>query len=126
MAYWNLFCLGQALLPLIENQEDALAALESYKTVFPAALQARMRAKLGLPDEHEGDGQLIEATFRLLASNKVDYTIFWRRLCGFTAQSGHEPVRDLFFDLRILQCLGATVFRAAYARGHCAKGRFDA
>jgi uncharacterized protein YdiU (UPF0061 family) len=28
----------------------------------------------------------------------VDYTIFWRRLCDFTPQSGHEPVRDLFFD----------------------------
>lgn len=99
MAYWNLFCLGQALLPLIENQEDALAALESYKTVFPDALQARMRAKLGLPDEQAGDKELIDSTFRLLAANKVDYTIFWRRLCGFNAQSGHAPVRDLFFDL---------------------------
>ena len=28
----------------------------------------------------------------------MDYTIFWRRLSGFTAQSGHEAVRDLFFD----------------------------
>ena len=99
MAYWNLFCLGQALLPLIENQEDALAALESYKTVFPDALQARMRAKLGLPDEQAGDKELIDSTFRLLAANKVDYTIFWRRLCAFNAQSGHAPVRDLFFDL---------------------------
>ena len=35
VAYWNLFCLGQALLPLIGDQELALAALESYKTVFP-------------------------------------------------------------------------------------------
>ena len=60
MAYWNLFCLGQALLPLIENQDDALAALESYKTMFPEALQARMRAKLGLTDEQEGDTELIE------------------------------------------------------------------
>jgi uncharacterized protein YdiU (UPF0061 family) len=99
MAYWNLFCLGQALLPLIDNQEDALAALESFKTVFPEALQARMRAKLGLPDAQEGDQALIENTFRLLSANKVDYPIFWRRLGGFTAQSGHEPVRDLFFDL---------------------------
>ena len=98
MAYWNLFCLGQALLPLIETQEDALAALESYKTIFPDALQARMRAKLGLPDEQAEDKALIDSTFRLLASNKVDYTIFWRRLSSFTAQSGHEPVRDLFFD----------------------------
>ena len=98
MAYWNLFCLGQALLPLIEDQERALAALESYKSVFPAALQARVRAKLGLPDEHADDPGLIDELFRLLAVNKVDFTIFWRRLCIFTPQSGHEPVRDLFFD----------------------------
>ncbi|MEO8387549.1 protein adenylyltransferase SelO [Polaromonas sp.] len=98
MAYWNLFCLGQALLPLIENQEQALAALEPYKTLFPEALQARMLAKLGLPDVRADDKALVESTFKLLASNKVDYTIFWRRLNGFTAQSGHEPLRDLFFD----------------------------
>ncbi len=98
IAYWNLFCLGQALLPLMDNQEQALAALEPYKTIFPAALEARMRAKLGLPDAVPEDKVLIESTFKLLASNKVDYTIFWRRLCGFTPQSGHEPVRDLFFD----------------------------
>ena len=98
MAYWNLFCLGQALLPLIDDQDAALAALEPYKTIFPDALHARMRAKLGLLDEHDGDRELIESTFQLLAANKVDYTIFWRRLCAFTAHSGHESVRDLFFD----------------------------
>ncbi|MES2364163.1 MAG: YdiU family protein [Pseudomonadota bacterium] len=98
MAYWNLFCLGQALLPLMATQEQALAALESYKTVFPEALQARMRAKLGLPDSQPEDKVLVESTFKLLAANKVDYTIFWRRLCTFTPQSGHEAVRDLFFD----------------------------
>lgn len=98
MAYWNLFCLGQALLPLIEDQEQALAALEPYKTVFPEALQARMRGKLGLADEQSEDKALVDNTFKLLAANKVDYTIFWRRLNGFTAQSGHEPLRDLFFD----------------------------
>ena len=98
MAYWNLFCLGQALLPLIGEQDAALAALESYKTIFPAALQAKMRAKLGLPDEQPGDSALIEDTFKLLAANKVDYTIFWRALAGFTPNSGHEPLRDMFFD----------------------------
>ena len=98
MAYWNLFCLAQALLPLIENQEDALAALESYKTVFPNALQARMRAKLGLPDEHPDDQALIDNTFRLLAANGADYTLFWRGLSRFTVQGGHESVRDMFFD----------------------------
>ena len=98
MAYWNLFCLGQALLPLIDDQEQALGALESYKILFPEALEARMRAKLGLADVQPDDKALVESTFKLLASNKVDYTIFWRRLGAFTPQSGHEAVRDLFFD----------------------------
>jgi serine/tyrosine/threonine adenylyltransferase len=98
VAYWNLFCLGQALLPLIGDQERALAALESYKTVFPAALLAKMRAKLGLSDALESDAELIESTFKLLAANKVDYPIFWRQLATFTPASGHEALRDLFFD----------------------------
>jgi len=98
IAYWNLFCLGQALLPLMDDQDQALGALESYKTVFPEALEGRMRAKLGLPDSQADDKALIESTFKLLASNRVDYTIFWRRLCSFTPRSGHEAVRDLFFD----------------------------
>ena len=98
IAYWNLFCLGQALLPLIGEPDEALAALESYKKVFLDALEARMRAKLGLTDVQPEDKALIESTFRLLAANRVDYTIFWRRLCGFTTDSGHEPMRDLFLD----------------------------
>lgn len=98
IAYWNLFCLGQALLPLIEEQDHALAALESYKSVFPQALEARMRAKLGLADTRPEDKTLIENIFKLLAADKVDYTIFWRRLCHFGRPGGSEAVRDLFLD----------------------------
>ncbi|RZJ02217.1 MAG: YdiU family protein, partial [Haliea sp.] len=98
IAYWNLFCLGQALLPLMDSQEQALAALESYKTVFPQALEARMRAKLGLADARPEDKALIEGIFKLLAADKVDYPIFWRRLGGFVPGQGSEPVRDLFLD----------------------------
>jgi uncharacterized protein YdiU (UPF0061 family) len=100
IAYWNLFCLGQALLPLIPQQEDALAALESYKTVFPEALQKRMRAKLGLLDEaaQNDDKPLIESTLKLLAAHQIDHTIFWRRLCRFDSPQGLTAVRDLFVD----------------------------
>jgi uncharacterized protein YdiU (UPF0061 family) len=98
VAYWNLFCLGQALLPLIEDQDSALAALESYKAVFPRELEARMRAKLGLLDARPADRELIEATLKLLAADKVDYTIFWRRLSHHVAGAPAEPVRDLFLD----------------------------
>ncbi|TWO70120.1 YdiU family protein [Caenimonas sedimenti] len=98
VAYWNLFCLGQALLPLIGEQELALAALESYKTVFPRELEARMRAKLGLADEQPGDRELIEGVLKLLAAGRVDYPIFWRRLSHFVGGAGVDSLRDLFLD----------------------------
>lgn len=98
IAYWNLFCLGQALLPLIGDQELALAALESYKSVFPAELERRLRAKLGLQRADSDDRQLIEGILRLLAAERVDHTIFWRRLSHYAADGQAGPVRDLFLD----------------------------
>lgn len=98
VAYWNLFCLGQALLPLIGDQELALAALEPYKTVFPRELEGRMRAKLGLPDAQPGDRDRVEGVLQLLARERVDYTIFWRRLSLHVAGGPVDPVRDLFLD----------------------------
>jgi uncharacterized protein YdiU (UPF0061 family) len=98
VAYWNLYCLGQALLPLIEDQELALAALESYKTVFPRELEQRMRVKLGLAGEQDGDRELVEGVLQRLAAGRVDYPIFWRRLSHFVAGGSVEPVRDLFAD----------------------------
>lgn len=98
VAYWNLFCLAQALLPLIGDEETAVAALASYKTVFPEAFEHRMRDKLGLAAPAEGDRALIEGLLKLLAAEKVDHTIFWRRLSHCVADGNAEPVRDLFLD----------------------------
>ncbi|MFC5499857.1 YdiU family protein [Caenimonas terrae] len=98
IAYWNLFCLGQALLPLIGEQELALAALESYKSVFPRELERLMRAKLGLATAQDADRQLIEGILQLLAKERVDYTIFWRRLSHHVAGQPADTVRDLFLD----------------------------
>ncbi len=103
IAYWNLFCLGQALLPLIspDGEPDlAVAALESYKTIFPAELHARMSAKLGLPDAPatEGSKAVIEGILKLLAAGKVDYTIFWRRFSHAIASNQFESARDMFLD----------------------------
>jgi serine/tyrosine/threonine adenylyltransferase len=120
IAYWNLFCLGQALMPLIDEQAPALAALESYKEIFPAATDQRMRDKLGLTGTHANDRTLVEDLLQALQQDRVDYTVFWRRLSVAvreSAQSKHAfaPVRDLFmhrdvFDAwcaRYLERLGA-------------------
>lgn len=114
IAYWNLFCLGQALLPLIEQvevakndnlggaadaaQASAVAALEPFKTLFPEALQAKMQAKLGLQDRQEGDKALIENILKLLAQERTDYTIFWRTLSRCALTDAYEPVRDMLVD----------------------------
>ena len=110
IAYWNLFCLGQALLPLMDEQQQALDALEPFKTVFPAALQQRMGAKLGLDSVQPGDEALTEQFMQLMAKDAVDFTIAWRRLshavAGFAAvgaaeaeaRRALEPVRDLFLQ----------------------------
>lgn len=106
VAYWNLFCLGQALMPLIDEQAPALVALESYKEAFPAALDARMRAKLGLHAAAEGDRALVESLLKAMHQDRVDYTVFWRRLShavGESATLAHafEPVRDLFLHREV-------------------------
>jgi uncharacterized protein YdiU (UPF0061 family) len=105
VAYWNLFCLGQAMLPLIDDQELALAALEPYKTAFPNALMTQMRSKLGFnePSEaFEGDRALVETIQKLLAQDKVDYTMFWRNLSHVMNRelmvTSTNLVRDMFID----------------------------
>ena len=119
VAYWNLFCLGQALMPLIDEQAPALAALESYKETFSNAMDQAMRDKLGLIDAQPGDRNFVEELLQALQKDRVDYTVFWRRLSWAVRESAHnthafEPARDLFvhrerFDLwcqRYLERLG--------------------
>ncbi|WP_332738994.1 protein adenylyltransferase SelO [Hydrogenophaga sp.] len=97
IAYWNLFALGQALLPLMDEQQQALDALEPYKALMPAALQRRMNAKLGLDRVEDGDAELTETLMKLMAADAVDFTIFWRRL-SHAVVGPLETVRDLFLQ----------------------------
>lgn len=102
VAYWNLFCLGQALLPLMDEQQQALDALEPYKSLFPAALTRRMGAKLGLTTTQDGDAELIETLMQLMAADAVDFTIAFRRLgdevAGPASDAGARSARDLFLQ----------------------------
>jgi uncharacterized protein YdiU (UPF0061 family) len=100
VAYWNLYCLGQALLPLIDEQEQAIGALETFKTRYPNALAQRMGAKLGFVDVQEPQRALIESALQLMAKERVDFTIFWRRLSHWAANMDlqDESVEDLFVD----------------------------
>ena len=82
---WNLRCLAQALLPLLDdNQEAAIeqaqTALQSYQPRFQHQYLAGMRLKIGLTTAHEQDQQLIDDLFVLLHNQQIDYTLFFRTL----------------------------------------------
>jgi serine/tyrosine/threonine adenylyltransferase len=121
VAYWNLFCLGQALMPLIEDSDLAIAALETYKALYARAFARRMAAKLGLPDSSEAQIALTERLLQLLATDAVDYTIFWRRLSHWAAtqQPDDDSVRDLFIDRLAVDAwlLSYSELLAQYPRG---------
>jgi len=100
VAFWNLHALAQALLPLVGEPDDALAALQPYRTVFPEALLAAMRAKLGLLDGRDEDRELSDDLLRRMAAEHADFTITFRRLAAFDSAPGaaNAAVRDLFLD----------------------------
>ncbi|WP_291589083.1 protein adenylyltransferase SelO [Comamonas sp. UBA7528] len=110
VAYWNLFCLGQALHPLIGEEDTTVAAIEAYRPHFSAAFAALMRRKLGLPplaqtgtaaatpEEADPATPVVGQLLQLLAAEKVDYPIFWRRLSDAAATGQYDAVQDLFVD----------------------------
>ena len=123
VAFWNLHALAHALLPLVGSTERALAALEPYKTEFPAALLAVMRAKLGLATARDDDRELFDELLRRMAADRTDFTIAFRRLAGFSTAAGepNDAVRDLFVDR---EAFDAWALR--YAERLRAEGSIDA
>jgi len=99
---WNLYCLGQALIPMIGDVEATQAVLETYKQEFAQAMEELFHAKLGLATTQAGDDDLIERLVVLLDQGRVDWTIFWRALAQLRVEAKSSPddapVRDLFVD----------------------------
>ena len=98
VAFWNLHALAQAMLPLIEDPDLALATLEVYKTAFADALLARWRAKLGLQTAEADDRELVDDLLRRMATDRCDFTITFRRLAAFSPDAPAASVRDMFID----------------------------
>ena len=98
VAFWNLHALAQALMPLIEDSDVALAALEPYKSAFPEAFMAAMRAKLGLLTRRDEDRELIDDVLRLMAQDRADFTNTWRRMASFVPGAPNDAMRDMFID----------------------------
>jgi uncharacterized protein YdiU (UPF0061 family) len=99
IAHWNLYCLAQALLPLIEI-EAAESALGEFEQKFEQHYLALMYAKLGLAAAQADDTALLQDTLKLLHDHRADYTSFFRRLGNFDAArgAGNATLRALFTE----------------------------
>ncbi|MEO8299111.1 MAG: protein adenylyltransferase SelO family protein, partial [Burkholderiales bacterium] len=125
VAHWNLRALAQALVPLLgsDDTEPLSEALDVFADRFGPALLQRLRAKLGLATAADDDGALIDDWLRLMASDRTDYTIAWRRLAQFSSAPGADnaAVRNLFIDRP-----GFDAWAARYSVRLQAEGSIDA
>lgn len=96
---WNLSCLAQAVLPLVEK-EVLKAALDSYQPLFEREYLRLMWAKLGLREARPEDDQLIRDWLGLLQESHADYTIACRELGSFSTAEGaaNDRLREHFLD----------------------------
>ncbi len=102
---FNLSCFAQALLPALGSDVDAAVAaakqaLEQYQSSYTAYYAQAMRAKLGLEQADNDDQAIVQDLLGLMAEDKVDYTILFRRLCEFSTEDGadNHALRDLFIQ----------------------------
>jgi uncharacterized protein YdiU (UPF0061 family) len=100
IGHWNCFALGQALLPLIGEVEDAQEALGVYEPEFASKIDELLHAKLGLALFEADDRLLFESMFALMHNNHVDFTQFFRTLgtLELDAPERDSALRDLFID----------------------------
>ncbi|MGF6435799.1 protein adenylyltransferase SelO [Kosakonia sp. 1610] len=97
VAQWNLQRLAQSLSPFIAV--DALnGALDEYQTALLTEYGSLMRSKLGLFVPQEGDNEILNTLFALMAREGSDYTRTFRMLNHTEQQSADSPLRDEFID----------------------------
>jgi uncharacterized protein YdiU (UPF0061 family) len=105
LAEWNLARLAEAMLPLIDgDQEKAVApaveVLGGFRGQYSQAWSGGMKAKLGLSGDADSDAAsaLVDGAIAILKDGPVDYTLFFRNL-GKAARGDLRPVRGMVRDL---------------------------
>ncbi|MGS2722536.1 protein adenylyltransferase SelO [Porticoccus sp. GXU_MW_L64] len=94
---WNCNALTHALSSLLDS-EQLTEALQQYQPTFLNTLAELMATKLGLAEQLADDGQLIDSLLDIMANNRVDYTLLFRRLCNFDNDGKNEKIAELFHN----------------------------
>ena len=125
IAHWNMARLAEALLTLVADDEDEAIRivrerLDAFPVRFEAAYLRVLRAKLGLSAagaSDDDDRALARDLLGRLATNHVDHTLFFRRLCAAAepgAAATDATILPLFDDPAAFQTWAAA-WRARHA-----------
>ena len=102
IAHWNLSCLANSLIPILHNdQEHAIAlaqsALDRFPDLFLEANSLGAARKLGLQAIEAGDVPLVDDLWRLMAEQRLDFTLTFRRLADLADETNRTgTVAELF------------------------------
>jgi uncharacterized protein YdiU (UPF0061 family) len=109
IAQWNLACLAETLVPLLnENHDNAIdiakAELSNFQSTFESEYLKIARRKLGFFTEHPDDLQIFASLLRIMEKNKADFTLTFRGLSSLiTDKSGTDnSLYSLFPDKKEL------------------------
>jgi len=80
VANWNLYRLANSLVALDIEPEALKAQLAHFEPAFLNAYRRRLADKFGLLQWQEGDETLVDEWWRLLHTNRADFTLSFRRL----------------------------------------------
>jgi len=142
VGWWNCARLGESLLQSLRGGKAAEASgsgashlrddladawqeeLDSYRPAFTAEYLRLMRGKLGIngkstDDTDDSDQRLIDDLLEVLQSERLDYALFFRELCGHCVNGEQSTMNsDCSSDLK--------VWLARYAARLRAEGSIDA
>ena len=80
VAHWNLYQLGNAILPLINQTEPLQRGLDFYLSQIESGGNEMIAQKLGLDRYQEHDEVLKKDLFEILTLTETDMTIWYRKL----------------------------------------------
>ena len=101
IAHWNLARLAQALLPVMGADEEnavvlAQASIDTFPELFQQAYCGGMARKLGLAGVGDDNENLASELLELMARERVDFTLAFRRLADLARPATGPGVGDLF------------------------------
>ncbi|MCE2027233.1 protein adenylyltransferase SelO [Sessilibacter corallicola] len=99
IAKWNVSWLAQALLPLIDTNEEhavklALSALDEFEEIYQNEYQALFARKLGFNTASDNSNQLVNNLLGIMEKEKLDFTNTFRALANLLIE--HSDATENF------------------------------